>query len=373
MEKLKIAIFFGTKSSENEVSIVTASQVVKWIDKNKYELFLIYIDHDNQAYLCPNPNKIHLTDFIKKTINQKKLVKFVNKGISFPGILSEKKVIIDVAVLATHGGTGEKGQLQGLLDYYDIPYTCSGVFGSALGMDKVRSKILFKSLGYSTSPFVWFNKEDFETNPKKILKETEELKLPLFVKPASCGSSIGVSEVNKESELLGAIKHAGTFDQEIIVEEKIKGSVDINCAVIGGNNPEATVCEQPISDGNFLTFEEKYLKGGKTKGMAGLSRIVPAPIPENISHEIQNMAKMIFKAFNCWGIARIDFLYQKGLKKIYINEINTIPGSLAFYLFEEIGITPSQLIDKLINLAIEKNKKEHAISYLFDSKILDQK
>lgn len=373
MVKKNLAIIFGAKSPEHEVSIVSFSQALDWVDKQKYNPIIIYLDQSqNQPYLCSWPKKKDISAFIKKVLKNNKKIDFVNKGILVNKFIGQKKINIDVALLIMHGSYGEDGRLQGLLDFYDIPYTGSGVLGSITGMDKVATKQILISAGMSVAPYIWFFYEEFKNDSKNIVKTIKkELKYPIFVKPARAGSSVGISKVEKEKDLKRAVKKASQFDFKIVVEQGIQNAVDINCAVMGGIKPIASVCEQPISEDKFLSFREKYLKGGKTKGMAGLSRVVPAPISDKISKKIQMISKLIFRELGCWGMGRIDFLYQEKGNKIYANEINTIPGSLSYYLWEASGINPRELINRMIDLGLKRNKFINNLKYNFKTKILE--
>jgi D-alanine-D-alanine ligase len=375
MSKLNLAVIFGAKSAEHEVSIVTTFQAWEWIDRKKYNPFLIYIDQNNNAYLCPHLRKESYKDFIKRVLEQNKRVTFVQSGIEISkGILLKKKVKVDVALLTMHGLYGEDGKIQGMLDFFDIPYTGSGVLGSALGMDKVLMKEIFEKLGLKVVKYFWFYDVEYKKDKSLIFRKVDkELGYPVFVKPANCGSSVGIRKVKNRKMLDEAIKQAGKFDHKILIEQGISGAKDINCSILGGYDSEVSVCEEVLTDEEFLSFEEKYLKGGKTKGMLSLSRIMPAPIPDGVAKEIQRQAKMIFRELGCWGVARMDFLYQPKNKTIYPNEINTIPGSLAFYLWKASGLEPSSLIDKLVSLALERKKQQDSLNLTFKSRILDQK
>jgi D-alanine-D-alanine ligase len=373
-KKLNLALIFGGRSSEHDVSVVSALQAKDWPNQKKYRLILIYLDSQNQAFLCPKVKKRDYQQFVSQALERNQRVRFVKQGIAFGGLLARKEVRIDAALLVMHGAYGEDGRIQGLLDFYDIPYTGCGPLASALVMDKVLSKKIFAQMNLATASYLWFWASEFSNRPKKISgRIRENLAYPLFVKPAGAGSSVGISKVEKEKDLKEAINQASKYDQKILVEESLEGAVDINCAVMGGLDPVASVCEQPITSEKFLSFEEKYLKGGKTKGMAGLSRIVPAPIPEKVSEEIKKMAISIFRELNCWGMVRIDFLYQKDKRKIYPNEVNAIPGSLAFYLWKASGVSSEELIDRLVKLAQKRSKRLNLLTYFFSSPILDQK
>ena len=370
MKKINLGVVFGGKSSEHEVSIVTALQTVKWIDKEKYNPVLIYIDRQNQPFLCPFPKKENYSLFIKKVLSNNQKITFINKGIVAKKLFPQK-ISLDCYLLALHGAYGEDGKLQGLLDFYGIPYTGSGVLGSALGIDKVMMKKVFESMKLNLIPYEWFTTEEYHDNQNKIITVIEnKLRYPFFVKPSRAGSSIGISKVKSKNELKKAVEKAMQFDNKILIEQAVSDAVDINCAVMGGEKPITSVCEQPLIDGQFLTYEEKYLKGGKNKGMAGLCRIVPAPIPDKIAKEIQETTRKIFRELNCWGCARMDFLFQKKTGKVFVNEINTIPGSLSYYLWEASGIKPAQLINRLVELALEREKEIESLNYTFKSKIL---
>ncbi|MCX6725921.1 MAG: D-alanine--D-alanine ligase [Candidatus Shapirobacteria bacterium] len=372
-KKLNLGIVFGGKSPEHEVSIITAFQVWPWINKKKYQPFLIYLNYNNQAFLCPSIKKQNYQKFIENTLRKKDYLNFIKGGVCLKKGFLKKKIDLDTVLLLTHGGSGENGQIQGLLDFFDIPYTGSNLLTSAITMDKVLTKESFTKIGLKTLPYFWFEYKDFKKDQKQTIADIEnKLKYPLFVKPARSGSSIGINKVKNRKELVGAIDKAAVFDNKILIEESLKDAIDINCAVMGGSNPLISPCEQPLSDEQFLSFQEKYLKGSKNKGMASLSRIIPAPIPEKKTLEIKNMAKIIFEEIILWGMSRIDFLYQKETSKVYPNEINSIPGSLAFYLWQAKNIQPQQLIDKMIDLAIERKKQEKKIKYFFKSEILNQ-
>lgn len=373
-DKLNLAIIFGAKSPEHEVSIVTAFQAWDWINPKKYNRFLIYIDRNNQAYACSSFPKKDYRCFIKKVLRKKYLVDFVQNGVIIHKGFLKRKVKIDAALLLMHGSYGEDGKIQGMLDFLGIPYTGSGVLGSSLGMDKVVMKDIFVKIGLKVVPYEWFWDNEFKKNPKEIIARIEKnLQYPLFVKPANGGSSVGISKVENKKQLEKAVKLASKFDHKILIERSIERAIDINCAVMGGYQPITSVCEQPISEDEFLSFREKYLKGGKAKGMAGLSRIIPAPISQKATREIQEMSKFIFKELGCWGMARMDFLLQEKTGRIYPNEINTIPGSLAFYLWQASGVKPAQLIDKMVELALEREKEANNLNYTFRSEILVQK
>lgn len=371
--KKNLLLIFGGRSVEHEVSIVTGLQAYHWINQKKYQVFPVYLDKQNQAYLCPHPKKKNYRQIITKTLQEDKKINFSYGGIIKKGLL-QRLIPVEAAILATHGGDGENGNLQGLLNFYRIPYTSSDVIGSALAIDKVISKIIAKSLGCNVVPHVWFFYQDFKKRASTIITEIDQkLTYPLFIKPARGGSSIGIEKVNHQKNLAQAVNRVAKFDNKILVESGLNNTVDINCAVMAGQPIIVSPCEQPVTDSQFLSFAEKYLKSGKNKGLAGASRIIPAPIEEKISQAIQSAAKDIFQNLVFDGMVRIDFLYQEKEKRFYFNEVNTIPGSLSHYLWQENNLPPQKMIEKLIKLAKEKQIKKNRQQVDFSSSILDQK
>lgn len=377
MKKITIGIIFGSRSVEHEVSIGTAHQVMQAIDRNKYDLVPIYITREGQwftgekllilenfkdlsslisglekAYIAPDPSIESLV-----LVSQKWFRKKMNK--------------VDVAFPLVHGTYGEDGTLQGLFELANIPYIGAGVLGSALGMDKIVMKSVFKHNHLPTVNYVWFLRNEWVDKQKEIIAEIERnLKYPLFVKPANLGSSIGISKVKNREDLIYAVEVANHYDRRLLVEESVEGSIEINCSVLGNEEPIPSVCEQPVSWEEFLNYDEKYLRGGKISGLKGADRRIPAPISSELTEKIQKLAVNAFRAIDCRGIARVDFLVNIEKDEIFINEINTIPGSISFYLWEATSIKFSELIDKLIDLAFDAQKEKSKTTYAYDSKLL---
>ena len=288
-------------------------------------------------------------------------------GSAFGG----NKIKPDIFFPVIHGTYGEDGTLQGMLEMANVPYIGSGVTGSAVGMDKIIQKSVFKDNGIPTVKYLWFLKNEWENNKDKIIKEIEKtLGYPVFVKPANLGSSVAISKANGFKELQEALDIASQFDRRLIVEEGKEGIIEINCSVMGNNELTASVCEQPIKNQDVLTYEDKYLKGGKIKGMAGLSRLAPAPISEELTKKIQETAKKAFRAVDASGMARIDFMVRPDTEDFWVTEINTLPGSLAFYLWEKSGINFNELIDKLINLGFERHRERQSLIFSYDSDLI---
>ncbi|MDP2752953.1 MAG: D-alanine--D-alanine ligase family protein, partial [Nitrospirota bacterium] len=307
-----------------------------------------------KAYIAPDPSVESLVLVSQKWL-RKELIK------------------VDVAFPLVHGTYGEDGTLQGLLDLANIPYVGAGVLGSALGMDKIVMKSVFRDNHLPTVNYVWFLRNEWNDKQEKIIAEIEKnLKYPLFVKPANLGSSIGISKVKNREDLIYAIEVASHYDRRLIAEESVEGSIEINCSVLGNEELIPSVCEQPVSWEEFLNYDEKYLRGGKTSGLKGADRRIPAPISPELTEKIQNLAVKAFRAIDCRGIARVDFLVNTEKGEVFINEINTIPGSISFYLWEATGIKFSELVNKLIKLAIDAYKEKGKTTYSYDSKLLKQ-
>ena len=380
--KIKVAIVFGSRSVEHEVSIVTAMQVFENIDRDKYEVIPVYIDKKGRWFV---DNKLgQLENFKDIKLNPLKFWKNFRRaeyvfGAS-PSVkaLSPKSVFnffrsikADIYFPVVHGTFGEEGTIQGLFEIADVPYVGSGVTGSAVGMDKIIQKSVFKDNGIPVVKYIWFLKNEWQDNKVKIIEKIEKtLGYPVFVKPANLGSSVAINKAGGLKELENAIEIASNFDRRIIVEEGKEGIIEINCSVIGNDELTASVCEQPVNDKQMLTYEDKYLRGDKTKGIVGLSRLIPAPISEELTKKIQETAKKAFWAIDAAGIARVDFMVRPDTEDFWITEINTLPGSLSFYLWEKSGVSFSGLIDRLINLGFERYQERQLLTFSYDSDLI---
>ncbi|MFC2134177.1 D-alanine--D-alanine ligase [Bacteroidota bacterium] len=367
-KKLRVGILFGGKSAEHEVSLQSAKNIYEAIDKTKYEVLLLGIDKDGKWYLSDASNYLINPDDPKSI----KLNKSDNNLALVPGDgndqlldLSNKNSLgqVDVIFPALHGTFGEDGTIQGLLKFVNIPFVGAGVLGSAVGMDKDITKRLLKEAGIPNAKFRTFNiKIKDQINFSEIISE---LGLPLFIKPANLGSSVGINKVESEEEFNIAIEDAFKFDNKIIIEEYIKGR-EIECAVLGNDEPIASLPGEIITDKSrhdFYSYDAKYID---EKG-AGLD--APAKLSSEIIKEIQDLSIRAYKILCCEGMARVDF-FLSGNNQLYINEINTIPGftKISMYpkLFELSGIPYSELIDRLIQLALERFEKEKKLSTSFD-------
>lgn len=377
--KKRVGLFFGSKSVEHEISIITAMQVLNAIDKEKYEVIPIYIDKRGEFftgdYLKEINNFKNLSLIPKnsqKIINLKLNVK--NKMIFETESIFNKKIEIDIAFSTIHGTYGEDGKIQGIFEMLNIPYVGADVTSSALGMDKVLMKEIFKANDLPIVNHLWIKRDEWENKKDEIIKSIEEkIKYPLFVKPANLGSSIGITKAYDKENLINGVEIAKFYDKKIIFEQSIENLREINCSVLGNDEPIASVCEEVKSNKDFLDYESKYKSKPKQEQiLKKYGHTIPANISDIKTKEIQELAIKAFKAIDCKGIARIDFLMDKTTEKVYVNEINTMPGAISFYLWEASGIPFPNLIDNLINLAYEiyddKNKNITSI----DSDVLLQ-
>ena len=368
-----VGVVFGSRSVEHDVSIVTAQQVMQAMRPEKYEVVTIYITR--QGNCITGPGLRDLKNFQSENIAELMGMKetLISPDPKHHGLIlspvsglfgrSQAKRL-DVVFPALHGSHGEDGTLQGLLDLADIPYVGSGVMASAIVRDKIMLKALASHYGIPVVDHLGFSRHNWVNDPEATLKRIEsELGYPVFVKPASLGSSIGVARANNAEEARNYINIAANFDRRIVVEKALQDAIEINCALLGNEDIRASVLEQPITWQEFLTYEEKYMRGEGAAGMKGAERKIPAPISEELTRRIQQMAIDIFKAVDGRGTARVDFLVREAAGEVYLNEINTMPGSLAFYLWQETGMSPQQVVDELIRLAFDAHAEKRKTIY----------
>jgi D-alanine-D-alanine ligase len=372
--KKSVGIIVGGKSVEHEVSIITGLQVFDNIDKEIYEPRIIYIQKDGKWYVG---NSLHDIDNYKKKkfddayevlpgFNNGKLKLYPHPEIK-QGFFGKKQATyeIDMVFPAVHGTNAEDGALHGMFQMNGVPCAFGSVLSSAVGMDKVVMKKVFQSNMLPIVDYTWFYRSSFEENKEEILSEIEKLEYPLIVKPANLGSSVGISKATNMDELMFSIQVAMSYDRKVIVEKCVENVREINCAVMGFENElMASLCEEPVGWQEFLTYEDKYVN--KKKGASESKRRIPADIEKEIEEKIKYFAKEAFKAVDCCGDARIDFLYDGN--NIYINEINTIPGSIAFYLWEGMGISFTDLVSKIIEYAEiqQEQRNGNIVSYDID-------
>ena len=377
--KIKVGVIFGGETVEHEVSIISAVQAMNHMDNEKYEIIPIYIAKDRTWYTGAMLKEIDIYKNFDDLKRYAKKVTFCKRDGGFylvntKGLFRRDVAELDIAFPIVHGNNAEDGTIQGYLSMIGIPFVGSGILGSALGQDKVVMKQIFKDANLPVVPYTWFFDSDYLDDDKKIKKNIKELGYPVIVKPASLGSSVGITIVKKESEIDEAITEAIKYDTKIVVEKMVHNMVEVNCSVLGNyEHQQTSELEEVMSGEEFLTYRDKYLgnaKGGKSKGMASTNRVIPARIKASTKKEIEEISKEAFRALNLSGVCRIDYLIDKKENKVYINEPNTIPGSLSFYLWEPTGKKYTELLDDMITLAIKDYKNRSKKTYSFESNIL---
>ena len=379
--KIKVGVIFGGESVEHEVSIISALQAINNIDKNKYDLVPIYISKDKVWYTGKDLCDISIyndLDKVKKNSISVSLCKVDNEYclIQTKGLLNKIVDKIDIAFPIVHGQNVEDGSLAGYLETVGIPYVGPNVLGASLGQDKVVMKQVFESSNIPVVDYVWFYESDYINDEEKYLRDIKKLEYPVLVKPASLGSSVGINFVKDENEIKDAINEAFTYDDKIVVEKAVENLIEVNCSVLGDKNMQSTsVIEQVLSNNQILTYEDKYIgdskkSGVKSKGMASTNRIIPARISKELAHSVSNISKDVFKVLNLSGVCRIDFLINSKTNEVFVNEPNTIPGSLSYYLWEKSNIKYSELLDKLISISIKNYKDRRKKVFSFDTNIL---
>lgn len=385
--KIKIGLFFGGNSTEHEVSIVSALQAAEFFDKTKYDIVPIYITKDNRFFVSEFTGKIEEYKNIKSLLEKSNQVLLVKNGkkvdlIKYPFKFLGNKIYdyIDIAFPIVHGTNVEDGTLQGMLNMLGIPYVGCDVYSSAVGMDKYAMKCILKENNIPVLDCLVVNKFKYLENSNDVKNEIKSnFNYPVIVKPFNLGSSVGIRIAKDDYSLEDALDYAFGFSYKLIVEPAITSIKEVNCSVLGDiESAVASECEQPIGSGEILSYQDKYeSSSGKKTGssnakgtMESLSRKLPADIDENTRETIRNMAVDTFKTLGCNGVARIDFIIDEKENKIYVNEINTIPGSLSFYLWKAVGMDYPDLLEKLIQLAIKRTREQEDIIFSFDSNIL---
>ena len=388
--KIRVGVIFGGESVEHEVSIISAIQAMDKMNLEKYEVIPIYITKDREWYtgdMLKDIDSYQDLDLIKRYCTN--VVLFYRNGSYVlqkkNGLLKNVVKEIDIAFPVVHGTNVEDGVLQGYLQTIGIPFVGPNVYGAVAGQDKVIMKDILNGIGVPMTKYVWFYDVDYKNDREEVLKKVNTLKYPIILKPATTGSSVGISVCNNEEELIEGIEDAIQYDTKIVVEEVVKNLKEVNIAVMGSyEHQKVSEIEEVLSGNKFLTYQDKYIGGGKgtkgvkgskvpvkgSKGMASTNRILPAHLDEKLRKEIEDIAVKSFKALGACGNSRIDFLIDEKNKKVYINEINSIPGSLAYYLWDAKGINFTSVLDDMINIGIKDYKKRISKVHSFESNIL---
>ena len=381
--KTTVAVIFGCASVEHEVSIISAVQAMQSINRNKYQVIPVYITKKGEMFTGENLFKIDTYKNIDEVYKNSHPITFVNLGgkvvIRFLDNKLFKKnddIEINVAFPIVHGTNCEDGSVAGFLELLGLPYVGCDVLSAAIGMDKAKFKTILTEKGLPVLPCIKFSAREWAEDKDKIIENiNKSLKFPLIVKPVNLGSSVGITKVNAIEELDDAITLALSFADRILVEHAVSAIREINCSVLGDTDScTASVCEEPFMNDEILSYEDKYMgnskNGGQSKGMASLGRKIPADLSEEKSKEIRDLACKIFKAIGASGVVRIDFIIDTETDTVYANEINTIPGSLAFYLWEASGIKYPELCDRLIELAFRRQRSRENLTFTIDTNIL---
>lgn len=387
--KIKVGVIYGGETVEHEVSIISAMQAMNKLDQEKYEIIPIYITKDREWYTGEMLKDIEIygdLNLIKKY--GKNVILYYSKGVY---VLQSKKfprsivTDIDIAFPIMHGTNGEDGVIQGYLQSIGIPFVGGDIYASVVGQDKAYMKDIFAGAKLPMTKYIWFYDCDYKNDSEEIMKRIKKLKFPVIIKPATTGSSVGIKVVDKDGDLHEAIDDAMQYDHKIIVEEVVKNLKEVNISVLGNyEHQRLSAIEEVISGNKFLTYDDKYIGGSKgklkggmktpvkgtSKGMASANRKLPADIDDKLKGEIEHIAVEAFKILGSAGVCRIDFLIDEKTNKVYINEINSIPGSLSFYLWEEAGVRFSELLDDMINIGIKDYKKRNSKTHSFKTNIL---
>ena len=384
--KLNIAVFFGGESVEHEVSIISAHQAIEALDKNKYNVIPVYVSKER---------KLYVSDLLKDMSNYKDLKHLISQCTQVSITSEDNRVVIrpvktslfgpkelgtiDVAIPVMHGTNGEDGTIQGFFEMLKVPYAGCDLYGAAIGQDKVLQKNVLNDNNLPITNWFWVYGAEMDTRQSEILDKVHRLIYPVIIKPARTGSSVGISIAHNDEEYLACFDEARQYDEKIITEKVVKPMREINCSVVGDSySCVASVLEEvsSVSQDELLSFSDKYLGGDKStksegsKGMASTARIVPAPLTDEQTRLIQQLAKETFRVLGTSGVCRIDFLMDADTKKVYVNEINTIPGSLAFYLWQAAGVSFSELMDKLVELALDRERRRSKMTFSYETNIL---
>ncbi len=381
--KWNLGVFFGGASVEHEVSVISALQAITNMKGEAYHIHGIYITKDGRFFtgegvkdiknykdiptLLKNSTQVTLV----KDEGQVKLIELRPKRFHKP-----LEQVIDFAFPIVHGTNCEDGSLQGYFEVLGLPYAGCDVVSSAVGMDKVLFKQVMQQNGLPVVGGVAFYAREFAVAPDAIIEKIEALGYPVIVKPANLGSSVGIAKADNRTALMEKINLAASFAPKLLVEKAVTGLREINCSVVGDTaNCKASVCEEPVMSDEILSYSDKYQRGGgksKSSGMASLDRMIPAPINDEKRDEICELSCKVFKALGCNGVVRIDYLMDtEDNDKVYVNEINTIPGSLAFYLWEAAGVKYPDLLEEVIACGRKRQREKEQLMFTYDTNILE--
>ncbi len=375
---MNIGVFFGSRSPEHDVSIITGELIISELKKLGHSVMPIYLDKNGRWFVSEELGTLKFFTggglegrekygkiFLDIESSNGKLV-FKKKG--FGG----KEYVVDLAFPALHGRNGEDGTIQGLFEIFNVPYVGCDVTSSAITMDKVLTKLLCERFGIPTADFIYFDSGEWGAQKSELLDNAErKLGWPMFVKPARLGSSIGIAKAKDRKELEFGIEVALKYDDKVLIEKAVENLADITCCVVGGENPKASLIQEAVFGSDLFSYEDKYLEdGGAQLGNAKQKLVIPADIGAELTEEIRRLSVEIFKKFGCSGIARVDFLLDRKSEKYYVTEINTLPGTLYHHLWKASGVEIGDLIKELIKTAEERHKKKERLIHSFESDLL---
>ena len=379
-KKKTVAVIFGGKSAEHDVSIITGH--IPIIDSlratGNYSVVPIYIAKDGRWYSEETMNDLAYfkkADFAEQVAKLKPVQLSFENGFSIvhPGLFP-KRINIDIAFPAMHGTFGEDGSLPGLLRMAHVPFVGCDLFASAVAMDKVLTKQVVAEEGIPVTPYVWFTRRDWEKHKEKLTGDIRELHWPLFVKPVHLGSSIGIAKVRNEEELMNAIEVALHYDDKVLVEEGVENLIEVTLPIMGNDDLQLGGIEHPLNQTEFFDFSDKYLSSGGKKG-SGVNNAyseIPAKISPELSERVSELGRKTYKTLGCSGIARVDFLIDEKQQKVFVNEVNTLPGSLYHHNWKQVGVSNIELVEKLLSLAEEKFASQEKLTHTFQSDILQK-
>lgn len=379
---MQVGVVFGGRSVEHDVSVVTAHQAMAVLGE-RHGVVPIYVTREGRWLSAPGLNDLEVFRAKRWEEVGEEVSVVPGGGLSVAGgrLRGSRGLPVDVVVCSVHGTNGEDGTLQGLLEMADLPYTGSNVTASAVGMDKRVMKDVFRAAGLPTVPHVEVNVADLDRDPQAVVARIEAgAGYPVFVKPVHAGSSVGIAKATDTGTLTAALDIARRYDSRLLAEKSMEGCIEVNCAVLGGagREPRVSVCEQPVAWQEFLSFDDKYLRGGKGggsgkgEGMASLDRKIPAPISDELTKQVQANAEAAFTAIGGSGVARVDSFLNEQTGETWLMEINTMPGSFAFYLWEATGLPFADLMDGLLSIARDEHRNRSELLFSFDSGMLDK-
>lgn len=389
--KIKLGVIFGGRSVEHEISIITANQAMSNINQDKYEIIPIYISKKGLMYTGAELLDLKSFKNLDKLLNDLTQISLINDGnkvnvVRFPMKKFGENVIntIDIAFPTMHGTNGEDGSIAGYLETINIPYIGCDILSASIGMDKIMMRRILKEVGIPSLDYIAFYSCDYIKDEEKYINQVEEkLRYPVIVKAGNLGSSVGIKKAKDRAGLVEAIEYSMQFSDRIMIENAITNLKEVNCSVLGDvSNAKPSECEEPVGSDEILSYTDKYMSGSKTKagdisgsgsakqGMASLKRKLPAEISAEMKEKIQKMAVETFKVLGCNGVSRIDFLVDNDTNDVYVNEINTIPGALSYYLWEATGKSFSEEIDDLVQIALKRKRERDNLVFSYDQNIL---